>query len=346
MLTAGDLRDGCRVPVAITTTDTTSDTRLSVRRRRARPTSAGGASYWSGSPRRAAVGARSGRVRGRPSRLLLRARARRATCEPPRARCSSPFPRACRASRPSAPPTCRGRSGTRSPRVGAPATCAARARALRASRRRSRTPLPMPRAVLGLGLDAIGVAALHAGMPVVRAREVHDRLAEVRAERVGAHFAQPARDPHERLLGEVFGELALAGEEVREVHGARRLGAVELGQPVPAIGRSRAPSSSARPSHPVDAYVVAQVPGGGRFRRRRRGLQPASRSAMRRTPSPRSSSPSAKLTAGRSRARRTPHRARSRPSPLRAGPRTARAWSAGRRPPISRPSTPSNEGKQ
>ena len=54
----------------------------------------------------------------------------------------------------------------------------------------------------------------------------------------------------------------------------------------------------------------------------------------------------ARTTGGRSRARRTPRRARSRPSPRRAAPRTARASTCGVRPAISRPSTPSNDGKQ
>ena len=54
----------------------------------------------------------------------------------------------------------------------------------------------------------------------------------------------------------------------------------------------------------------------------------------------------ARTTAGRSRAHRTPRRERSRPWPRRAAARTARASSCGVRPAISRPSTPSNDGKQ
>ena len=53
-----------------------------------------------------------------------------------------------------------------------------------------------------------------------------------------------------------------------------------------------------------------------------------------------------RTTGGRSRARRTPRRARSRPWPRRAAARTARASWSGVRPASSRPSTPSNEGKQ
>ncbi len=54
----------------------------------------------------------------------------------------------------------------------------------------------------------------------------------------------------------------------------------------------------------------------------------------------------ARTTGGRTRARRTPRRERSRPWRRRAAARTARASSAACGPPISRPSTPSNDGKQ
>ena len=64
--------------------------------------------------------------------------------------------------------------------------------------------------MLGIGLDAIGVPALHPHVTKVGAREVHDGAAQVRAERVGVDIPEPARDAHEGLLREVLGELALA----------------------------------------------------------------------------------------------------------------------------------------
>ena len=156
--------------------------------------------------------------------------------------------------------------------------------------RRGLRGLPVP---LGFGFDAIGVPSLNARVAVVGANEIDDGLAQVRAEGVGTHVTEPARDAQEGLLREILGELTLAGEEVGEVDHARGLGAVEGGQPI------GAPDRLAGRVHRQLAYHTLKTPTRRRgFPRSHRapGAQPARASAMRRTPSPRSSSPRAKLS--------------------------------------------------
>lgn len=80
---------------------------------------------------------------------------------------------------------------------------------------------------LGCQVGALGVAA-----PEVVLAQVEQRAAEVRAERVPVpQVGEPARHPHERLLGEVLGRRGVAGHNVGEANHLRDVMAVELIEP-------------------------------------------------------------------------------------------------------------------
>ncbi len=62
----------------------------------------------------------------------------------------------------------------------------------------------------------------------VRLGEVGDGAREVRGERVGlAQRVELGRDPHERLLHQILGQLALTGEHQREPQRRGRVGAIQ-----------------------------------------------------------------------------------------------------------------------
>jgi hypothetical protein len=68
--------------------------------------------------------------------------------------------------------------------------------------------------------------------------EVHDCLPEIGAEGLGpSEIAEPSRNAHEGVLGEILGQVTIPGKEEGEAHRLGSVRGVEILPPPPALSR-------------------------------------------------------------------------------------------------------------